>query len=578
METQIWTEYGKTEVNEKIRFWVDVWEDLIDYFGQNVYGLDLLSPHVLLRLLVDEVKDNELRNEEMRHLLLDRLSDAAKNDNIIKAHLASEFALICAELNSSNLFYLLQACQNALSFFEDGRYFRASHSKLIDVLSQDNWNPGEDDSIRSTANNLIVELLLKGFGLESIRKMPRSLFSNYKEIQTYISTDFPHEIEWRDFMSNDKFDNEAFANAVRTKMGVLCIKDWLEALNRFYSKNAEEVYVLFPIEGIKGHAAVSMGDITFYSPAERPFLKESEGTTTNPEWELFQKSKFEAFNVAVRVSMIDIQAGLVKAAELANHALDLLGFQFTTKINLSIVAGHYIVVRPDGTLYSQGGKAPERPSSGPLKLHYSLDLSKAHVAERVSEDVTPALAYILTPKHQQSQVEEKITQSLHWYRKALESDSLEDQLLNYWIVTEKVFAFPESNSQLLSPVRKKESRIDRIYDKILYAKRFYEDRAFARTELLRHIKRTKDDLILIYHFRNSIVHNAHYDSSLLEPYAKKAQEIAATLLSLIMHQHKMKPSTTVEEVFVSRHIELRNILTRLDKNEPLNLDLEIWRN
>jgi hypothetical protein len=241
METQIWTKYATDEVNDKIKYWVDLWEDLIDNFGQNPYGLDLISPHVLLRLVVDEVDDHELRNEQMRQLFLARLSEAAKSDVVLIESLSPELSLILSQLNTSNLYYLVRACENTLSFFESGRYFHDSHSKLVRILSQVAWNAGDENTIRTITNNLIVELLLKGI---------------------------------------------------------------------------------------------------------------------------------------------------------------------------------------------------------------------------------PAAAYVFLPKREQSETEEKITQCLHWYRKAAEGDNLEDQLLNYWIVTEKLFGFSESDKNLLSPTKTRESKIDRINELI----------------------------------------------------------------------------------------------------------------
>lgn len=48
------------EINEKIEYWIDVWNDLITHFTKTHYGLELANPHVALIVLIDEIEHNEL--------------------------------------------------------------------------------------------------------------------------------------------------------------------------------------------------------------------------------------------------------------------------------------------------------------------------------------------------------------------------------------------------------------------------------------------------------------------------------------------------------------------------------------
>jgi hypothetical protein len=41
MERNLWKDYSAGDVNEKIQYWVDLWEELIDNFTKNEYGLEL---------------------------------------------------------------------------------------------------------------------------------------------------------------------------------------------------------------------------------------------------------------------------------------------------------------------------------------------------------------------------------------------------------------------------------------------------------------------------------------------------------------------------------------------------------
>ena len=176
MERHIWKKYGTGEVNDKIIYWVDLWNDLVDHFTKDHYGLELDNPHVLLLVLVDEIEYDELRNEEVRKYLLEGLGKALKVDPVVKKEIPTEFSLLLHAFNNQALYYLLRTCKSILPFFQGGRYFHETFNVLRASLSDPNWKSGEEEQIRSLTNSLIVELLLKGYGLKSIREMPRNIF------------------------------------------------------------------------------------------------------------------------------------------------------------------------------------------------------------------------------------------------------------------------------------------------------------------------------------------------------------------------------------------------------------------
>jgi hypothetical protein len=44
MERLLWKNYPPGEINEKIEYWVDLWDDLITHFTKTHYGLELVNP------------------------------------------------------------------------------------------------------------------------------------------------------------------------------------------------------------------------------------------------------------------------------------------------------------------------------------------------------------------------------------------------------------------------------------------------------------------------------------------------------------------------------------------------------
>src|SRR4051794_7199515 len=123
MELKLWAGSHEGEINEKIRYWVDVWDELIDHFTKTHYGLELANPHVSLIVLIDEIEHNELRNKETRRYLLEAIGNCLKNDPVVSRSLSVEFGLILRGFTDKSLFYLLQSAKAILPFFQRGTYF-----------------------------------------------------------------------------------------------------------------------------------------------------------------------------------------------------------------------------------------------------------------------------------------------------------------------------------------------------------------------------------------------------------------------------------------------------------------------
>ena len=659
MERQIWREYAQNEVNEKIQYWVDVWDDLIDHFTKNEYGLELLNPHVLLLVLVDEIEQNELRNDDVRKYLVEGLGRSLKSDSTIKECLGAEFSLILSAVNGHPLFYLLQTCKAVLPFFQSGEYFRQTYRKLRASFSDSNWKPNEENDLLVLSNSLIVELLLKGYSLDSIRVMPKNILRKGNS----LSSNFPTEKQWDDYADLPEAEQAKIAAEGAEEIKSLTLDKRLAAFPRYITRNPRQFIFIFEVEGVKGETELVFGPVTFYSPFIRSFIKgEEEHEDMWKQQERFNKSRDHYFiNAAVSASAIDYKMGAVQAAEAIDKSLDLLRSRYKNQCRFEVVRDQVLVLRRDGKmratfpLRSQDAFKSDRQTK--LKWVEALDTQfLAGKDEDSFEAFANAAHFLFTAKEKQSEIERKITDCLHWFRKGEESERLEDRLLHYWIVLEKIFTFPSSAAPLVKSNSRPERKIllvsellsatvaywfiyglgwtlhrylwhlvhssegmepllklpddliekcflqgDRegtvflkdiigqlkplanVVDKrlvkarILHAERFYQDGNYAKEEIVRKIATAKDDILLIYRYRNSIVHNAHYDPSLLSPFVEKAGRLARTALGRLIVEHTKKPSMTVEEIFVARYVELQRILHRLEKNLPVDfLEVATW--
>jgi hypothetical protein len=104
---------------------------------------------------------------------------------------------------------------------------------------------------------------------------------------------------------------------------------------------------------------------------------------------------------------------------------------------LKVVRNNYIHLSKAGSLREHGGSAGDSPV---MMLHESLDLKTIAEEKEISSDFSHTAAFLFSPNDTQSSLEQKIADCLHWFRKGEEADRLEDRLLHYWIVMEKMFA------------------------------------------------------------------------------------------------------------------------------------------
>jgi len=55
--------YVNEEIDSKIIYWIDLWEDLIKNFNKSSYGLNLYNPHLLITDIIDELETEQFKNK-----------------------------------------------------------------------------------------------------------------------------------------------------------------------------------------------------------------------------------------------------------------------------------------------------------------------------------------------------------------------------------------------------------------------------------------------------------------------------------------------------------------------------------
>ncbi|MFP5265133.1 MAG: hypothetical protein ACLGJB_24860 [Blastocatellia bacterium] len=644
-----WDAYSPGEINDKIQYWVDIWEDLIDNFNNRLYGLDLINPQVLIEEIIDEINFNDLRNNENKGYFRRKLASIISRDPILKPQSYSELFQLKDEFDKASNLYLLQLCQVILDTIRSGKYFAEAYSLLISILQDPNWREKDQGEIAALSQHIIVELLLKGYSLKTIRDIPRNSFDKYAEINGRINTAFPISTRWQDFTRENGFDQEGYNEAVKREIDSLTVDQRLQVIPTFYSVQPKEGYFIFQVEGLKGNADFNIGSVNFYSPQMKRYVTRGDDLTR--EAELFSATRNSYFiNAAVKINYVDKTAAEFQAIEILEKALDLLRCYINVKTTLEIRSEDFVIADSEGRFMGARRSQSDRYES--WRWFQSFDLDRNPI-ESIANGELMALfervsGFLFSLPDRQTEIEQKLTYSYHWYRKGAEAKNTEDKLVHYWVVIENLLNFRPSKSNVILPTDKSEESkdsipkeviprlfisefifdvgyqlywyirdliaggqlqlpadlvesanlnaelgrevelslipfisnlpaltdaIDRriIKEKCALTQKFYSDKSYASDELKRQMDKIRDDIILIYRYRNRIVHNAQFDPTVLPYFVQKAGKFANTLLARIAYERSINDKITIEQIIVADYVRVNRILDKLKRNAVIDL-------
>jgi hypothetical protein len=555
MDFFIWEKYKKNEINEKIIYFVEVWEELISYFNKNSYGLDLISPHLNILDIIDEIESNHLENKENKKYFYRQINQILKNDSVINTIYESEFKLIRRVFNTNRSFYLLQLCKRFLEKFKKGDYFIESFKRLKKIILSKEWNENDEEKIFYFNQVLIIEFLLKGYSLDTIESLPRNLFDKYSvqkiKKNEIIFTNFPHGVKEEKFEKEDNFDRKSYNKEIKKIIDNLSIEQRLNGLIIYYKNKAKENYYIFPIEGLKGLYDFDFGIVNFYSPNIKKYIKNKDYS----ESEFFQRDKTKNYiNAAVKVKDIDFISSRNSAIELIEKSFDLLKpyLYINKEIKLKVKSMNCIVVNKTGREVRSSFRR-EWNYQSEYSFYYDLNKHRLKSEKTLYSLFKSINKFLYKPKEEQNIIQSKLSYSLHWYRKAEETNNLEDKLLNYWIVVENILS--------------RDIGEDILPDNIKVTSFSTIKEIFPYIEILNNVYQIGADLNnYLYHLYNNKVNDKRY-LELPEEIAKKCM-LTPTTESILIKDFINNLD------LLERNIKKRNILEKISSTKKYYFDID----
>lgn len=428
---------------EKIQYWKDLWHDSIKNFLKRSFGLELLTPHVLIDNIILEIEEDSLQNQKNKQFFYRTINQFLEKDEVIKSQFKNDFILLRRIFNSERNGYILTICQSIQSKFRNGKYFDGSLEKISELL----FSGTLVDSIflhnlNYYSQSVIVELLLKSYTLEEIDKFSGYIFSQVESLDDgRYYTHFPHTTDidkYKDSIGN--IDWKSFGKDLTQELESLDFKKRIKALGSYYYEKKEEAYYIFVIEGLRGNQVIKIGDVTFYSPDQKRFINKGEDYIK--EYEVLQplETKEKYMQAAVKVKFLTYQSSLSDAVDKVENCIDLVYGFFGLKTKIKVLDHKYIVVKNSKYLGSSFNTSDE---DRVMKFHDSFDV-----------DFNKKLFSGLK-KHSKildidTKATKKIRNALHWIRKGDSAKNDDDKLVFYWIALENLFANkPEIKKDIL---------------------------------------------------------------------------------------------------------------------------------
>lgn len=618
---------NQTEIKKE--FWINQWEYLIKNFSSKTYGLSMYSPHILIDDIITEINENNFKNKDNRKFFYKKLNDYFKNDEVIKTNFNSIFKLLRANFETDKIQLLLHTCLKIKSEFQKGVYFD-KNLELLNLLicNNDEINSINSEKIKFLSQVLIVEFIKKGYVLEDIKDFAKNVLDGFQMLKfdktEILSTKFPHDI-----VSENNNETDEYYYKIRESINNLNLNDRIRALSRYYYKDSEIVEYLFVVEGLKGSVDIKIGNVTLYSLDKKKIIENDKYNEENI-LEKSTKETHNFIQAAVEVDYLMPKSSLAIAINKLENILDLITCHYNLKTPLEIDTSRYIIVKNGRSITSTFSRKKNDnfiKYHDSLNLNENaLSLEKLINFDNIfqsKESMTLAISRIVNAVHWYSKAEQSTREedkmlnywiaieNLFNYEFDIKDDILKNnktkiQLIQEIISSSHIFIFKYQYgweffniySHLILNNKRPDIPQDLInksglscegyiylkdfvnsledlirYEKdILYSQemenilKFYTENKFALDTINSQIELIEDDILMIYRFRNLIVHNAHFDNALLPYYVLKIRNYSGYLIRNLLPKLNENNSTLSKEM-INFYIEKEIFLKKLEENK-----------
>lgn len=418
-----------------IQYWKDYWASLFSGIEEQRHNLNMLNPRIVLRELAYEIEVMHLSNKNNMAYFQRLINYYFKYDPPSISCLNDILTQIRREFSNPRLAVLSHLCHEALNIIANLNYYDSIVDHLYKALTADKNISIKD--IKLLCQDIIVELAELGYSNKYIENIPNCLFGEIVMPNGHIHSEFPHSIPYpgRNATESQKKD---YDTKLREYLSRLSLSDRINAFKSIARASCRDFIIIFQIKGICGTDSFNICDVTFYSPHKEILMKDSNGIGFPKPPEYFNCDEISKdtsyYNAAIPIKAKELLGGVELSKQKLIKALNMLRYKYDSKAIYEI-SRDYIALDKDYKIV--GSSSSLDHASGVWQLHYSLKINDGRLKSIKNDFVLNNIApNIFTNKL--GDINRKIGESLHWYRKAKETESLEDQILFFWICIENL--------------------------------------------------------------------------------------------------------------------------------------------
>jgi hypothetical protein len=464
----------------KIQYFIDYWRDLThpnNSIEKELIHSIIYNPRELFKEFIEEINRNNLSNKDNKKIFIDKVNEFSKlNLNSLK-FIKPTLKLIQQQFSKkddySYLLHLLKMAVLKLSNFTIGKN---TVKELAEILTDD--SKINTEKIKHLTNFIIFELIHKKYSNKKISNIIDYIFSDYQFINNILHTNFPHNIECENYnIESIEFKN--YQKQIKDYIDNVTIQDRLLAINNYFMKKSEKLRFVFQIKGLKGNNVnFQIGNVQIYNPKTTKLFNDSSESFN----EFFGKINNNIYycNAAVTLEIIDMEYAKKEAIQILEKTLDIISSQYINyKVPLRINPSQYYVI-------DNNGRERGRGSTNTWEyIDYQDSL-------KLDNNINDSFNIILNESESLLEIDKRILESMHWKRKAIESNEYNEKILWHWVAIENLFS------------KKNQSTPETIFELVpkLLSKRYIFDLAWKYYHKL--YETTVSEMSLYHHYRVKI--------------------------------------------------------------------------
>ncbi|MBQ3023868.1 MAG: hypothetical protein IJD23_00995 [Spirochaetaceae bacterium] len=415
---------NENEITENLRYFVSYWEYFCNAVEQPSIYTTIMTPHFLVREILNELNTNGTENSSTFKYFFSQNQSFLSKKYLFDEDSYSLWILLHEKLKEKEKqVVVIDSIVNKLIQHFSSNEFQAflfSSLKSI-VLSSE----AKFDNIKSLTETIIFQFIFEQYSIKTIKKLINNIFSSYslekrENEKVYFHTNYPLVTNFE----ND--DYEEYVKKASDEMNNLTLEKRLDRLYKLLINDTQIYYFIFYIKGIFFENKVDFTDVTFYNPKISPILDPNNKF----ENDIFNGENYEiGMNVIVKQKGKDIISAKLAAIKKINKTYDFILLHSNLKGKISINDACYRILDENKEFRS-------------WSMGTSKDYLWRHdviIDEESENKIINKYQKICNNENILEHDKDIIFDSLHFYRKAKESDSQEEKLLNYWIALERLF-------------------------------------------------------------------------------------------------------------------------------------------